>query len=115
MVGDGLNDAGALKAAMVGIAVSDRALNFTPACDGILEASQLSRLDQFLRLARSSRNLILVSILISIFYNLIGLAFAVSGHLSPLVAAVLMPVSSISVILFSTIGTQLAARRIGVN
>jgi Cu+-exporting ATPase len=115
MVGDGLNDAGALKAATVGIAVSDQAINFTPACDGILEASQLARLDRFLKLARASRTLILTSIVISIFYNVIGLAFAVSGHLSPLIAAVLMPVSSVSVILFSTIGTQIAARRIGVN
>lgn len=115
MVGDGLNDAGALKAATVGIAVSDQAINFTPACDGILEASQLAKLDRFLKLARASRTLILTSIVISIFYNVIGLAFAVSGHLSPLIAAILMPVSSVSVILFSTIGTQIAARRIGVN
>jgi Cu+-exporting ATPase len=115
MVGDGLNDAGALKAATVGIAVSDNAINFTPACDGILEATQLSHLDRFLRLAKASRNLILASIVISIFYNLVGLAFAATGNLSPLISAILMPVSSVSVILFSTIGTQLAARRLGVR
>ena len=115
MIGDGLNDAGALKAATVGIAVSDRAINFTPACDGILEASQLHKLNKFLRMARASRNLIIASIAISIFYNVIGLAFAASGHLSPLVSAILMPVSSVSVILFATLGTRLAAKRIGVN
>ncbi|MCM2271898.1 MAG: heavy metal translocating P-type ATPase metal-binding domain-containing protein [candidate division Zixibacteria bacterium] len=115
MIGDGLNDAGALKAATVGIAVSDQAINFTPACDGILEASQLHKLNKFLLLARASRNLILASIAISIFYNVIGLAFAASGHLSPLVSAILMPVSSVSVVLFATLGTRLAARRIGVS
>jgi Cu+-exporting ATPase len=115
MVGDGLNDAGALKAATIGIAVSDNAINFTPACDGILEASQLNRLDRFLRLAKASRNLILASIVISIFYNLVGLTFAATGNLSPLISAILMPISSVSVILFSTIGTQLAARRLGVR
>ncbi|MBK7142236.1 MAG: heavy metal translocating P-type ATPase metal-binding domain-containing protein [bacterium] len=115
MVGDGLNDAGALKAATIGIAVSDNAINFTPACDGILEASQLSRLDKFIRLAKAGRQLILASIVISIFYNVVGLSFAATGHLSPLISAILMPVSSVSVILFSTIGTQLAAHRLGVR
>lgn len=111
MVGDGLNDAGALRQSNVGLAVSDDINNFSPACDAIMEGNQLEQLPSFINLARSGQKIIKVSFAISLLYNLFGLSFAVAGKLSPVIAAILMPVSSITIVLFTTIATNLSARR----
>ncbi len=114
MIGDGLNDAGALRAATVGIAIAEDASAFSPACDGILQAESFSLLPDFVALARSSVTIIKASFVLSVLYNVVGLAFAVQGLLSPLVAAILMPASSVTVVLFATVASAVAARRHGV-
>lgn len=114
MLGDGLNDAGALQQSDVGIAVSENIKAFTPASDGILAAESFEKLDKFLTLSKKSVSIILVSFVISILYNIVGLSFAVQGLLSPLVAAILMPISSITIVIFTTVSTRLAAKRIGL-
>ncbi len=111
MIGDGLNDSGALKQSDVGIAVTDNSGVFTPACDGILDGSNLVLLDKFLRLAKRSSSILKTAFAISFFYNAIALTFAVTGNLTPLVAAILMPVSSISVVGFSTLAVNFVTRK----
>ncbi len=111
MVGDGLNDSGALQQSDVGIAVTDELAAFTPASDGILQGNALSLLPQFLKLSKKGIRLIHFSFGISLLYNIVGLWFAVNAELSPLIAAILMPASSLSVVLFTTAGVGLAARR----
>ncbi|MDI9365759.1 MAG: heavy metal translocating P-type ATPase metal-binding domain-containing protein [Flavobacterium sp.] len=98
MIGDGLNDAGALKQSNVGIAITEGNNNFTPASDGILDASQFSRLPAFINFAKGSKKIIIASFILSLLYNIVGLYFALLGTLSPLVAAILMPISSVSII-----------------
>lgn len=111
MVGDGLNDAGALKAADTGIAITENSSAFSPACDGILDARSLGNLAQYLQFAKRTRSVILVGFALSVLYNLIGIYFAATGQLTPLVSAILMPTSSISVVLFASLVTRLQAYR----
>jgi len=101
MIGDGLNDAGALKQSDIGISLTENSNNFTPASDGILEAAQLTQLPRFITICKNNKRIIVITFMISLLYNLIGLFFAVQGILSPLTAAILMPASSISIVLLT--------------
>jgi len=113
MIGDGLNDAGALAASNTGISIADDVFSFSPACDAILESSKFAQLNQFIRFSSTSFRIVRLSFVISFLYNIIGLSFAVSAILSPLVAAILMPVSSVSVVLFATLSVRwMAARKL---
>ena len=111
MLGDGLNDAGALKQSDFGIAITDNVNNFTPGCDAILKGSSLSLLPNFHQLSKDGLKVIKISFAIAIAYNCVGLYYAVQGTLYPLVAAVLMPISTITIISFTTIATRFFARK----
>ncbi|UKJ05790.1 heavy metal translocating P-type ATPase [Solitalea lacus] len=115
MIGDGLNDAGALKQSNVGIAVSDEVNNFSPACDAILAGGELIKLSSLIRYAKSAKSIVMISFIISILYNIVGLSFAVQGTLSPVIAAILMPASSISIILFTTGASAFMAKIKGLK
>ena len=114
MAGDGLNDAGALSKSNTGIAVTENISTFTPASDGILEANSLKNLLDFLLYSKTSVKLIYISYAISLLYNIAGLSFAVQGLLTPIIAAILMPLSSISVVVFATLSTNIAAAKRGL-
>ena len=103
MIGDGLNDAGALAQSNVGISISENVNVFSPACDGIMDASQFSKIEYYLAFSKNAMRTIYMSFGLSILYNIVGLSFAITGNLSPLVAAIIMPLSSITVVSFVTI------------
>jgi Cu+-exporting ATPase len=115
MVGDGLNDAGALKQSDVGVAVVEKIGAFSPASDVILDAARVPQLFEILTLARRAARIVKISFGISAAYNVIGVSIAAAGLLSPVVCAVLMPVSSVSVVLFACGVTTWAARRTGLK
>lgn len=115
MFGDGLNDAGALAQSNVGVAVSENINVFSPACDAIIDASVFTKIPQFLKLAKQSISVIKWSFGLSFVYNIIGLYFAVTGQLSPIIAAILMPLSSISIVVFVTIITNFLCRKLSVS
>lgn len=112
MIGDGLNDSGALKQANVGIAISDKTNNFTPASDAIIDAQNLGALPSLIKLSRFNRVVVIVAFVISILYNITGLWFAVQGNLSPMIAAILMPSSSISILLITFGLSNMAANKL---
>lgn len=108
MIGDGLNDAGALKQSSVGISISEDINSFSPSCDGILDAKSFKHIPRFLNLSKRTMKFVKIAFFISFLYNIVGLSFAVSGYLQPVVAAILMPISSISVLIFATASTRIA-------
>jgi Cu+-exporting ATPase len=114
MLGDGLNDAGALMQSQVGIAVSENSAQFSPASDAILDGTKVSLLDKFISYAKAGKKIVTASFILSILYNIVGLSFAVQGILSPMIAAILMPASSISIVLFVSLYSSLSARRKGL-
>lgn len=111
MTGDGLNDAGAFLQSEVALSIADDIYHFSPAGDAIVDASKIGQLYRFIRFAHQSLNIVKISFAISFLYNLVGLSYALSGHLSPVIAAILMPISSVSVVAFATFATAWMAKR----
>ena len=115
MIGDGLNDAGALSQADVGIVITENTSNFTPASDIIMEASQFEKLPLLFSFSKLAIRLVYVSYAIALVYNFIGLSYAIQGLLSPVIAAILMPLSSITIVLFGVLSSTYLAWRKGVT
>ena len=112
MVGDGLNDAGAFAQSDVGIAIAENVNVFTPASDAILDSSKFGQLHSYLTASKKAIGIIKISFILSFLYNIVGLYFAITGQLQPVVAAILMPLSSISIVLFTTLATNLLGRNL---
>lgn len=114
MLGDGLNDAGALMQSNVGFAVSENSAQFSPASDAIVDGDKVQLLDKFIAYARAGKKIVTASFILSILYNIAGLSFAVQGILSPMIAAILMPASSSSIVLFVSLCSSFIARKRGL-
>jgi Cu+-exporting ATPase len=112
MVGDGLNDAGALAQSNIGISISENVNVFSPACDAILDANEFKQLNYFLKLSKKAITTIKMSFALSLLYNVVGLSFAITGNLMPLVAAIIMPLSTVTIVSFVTIMSNFYARRL---
>lgn len=115
MVGDGLNDAGALKQSNVGIAVVENIGAFSPASDVIMSSQALPRLGAVLRFSKGAVRIVRLSFLVSTLYNTIGITIAARAELAPIVCAILMPLSSISVVAFACSATTLFGRHVGLQ
>jgi Cu+-exporting ATPase len=111
MVGDGLNDAGALAQSHIGISISENVNVFSPACDAILDAEEFQKLNFFLQYSKDAITTIKMSFVVSLLYNVVGLGFAITGNLLPLVAAIIMPLSTITIVSFVTVMSNYYAKR----
>ncbi len=114
MFGDGLNDAGALQQSNVGISVSDNVYQFSPACDGILDAGHFKDIPRIMTLSKYGKKALRVNFIFSLLYNVVGLSIAASGLMSPIVAAILMPLSSVTVAVLSFTQINFKSKKLGL-
>lgn len=96
--GDGLNDGPAMNAALVGIAVTNNINGFFPACDVMMQGQRMDELPMAIQLSRKTQEIVKECFTISLLYNSTGIGIAAAGFMSPVVAAILMPLSSLSVV-----------------
>lgn len=101
MIGDGINDAVALRGATVGIAVGQNAEIAAKVADIYVMRPGIDVLSNIFRLSKQTQRTIRRNLTFALIYNLVFAVAACTGHIRPLVAAILMPLSSLTVLLNS--------------
>lgn len=111
MIGDGLNDAGALQAGDAGLVITRDTNNFTPEASAILLADHMDQLPEMIDLARAGNRIVKETFAVSLIYNMAALSVAATGNMNPLLAAIIMPASSIALMLYAWGRARLLVKR----
>jgi len=112
MMGDGLNDSSAIEKGDLGVAITENLNGFYPGSDAVLLSESFSKLPAFMELARYAKKVLKWSLVFSLAYNIAGVSFAVAGMLTPIIAAILMPLSSVSVVLLDTLLIHIKSKQL---
>ena len=106
MIGDGANDAIALSYADTGIAVFGAMDISLRAADVYLSLPGLAPVAELITISKETMKVIYRNLVLSLFYNSISVLLAFTGYISPLTAAIIMPLSSLTVLISTLIGTK---------
>lgn len=101
MVGDGINDAAALKEGDAGMVVAENTGDFFPEASSIILHSAFYRIPDFIRLAKKANRIVKEAFIVSLIYNVAALSLAFTGAMSPVIAAILMPSSSVALMFYA--------------
>lgn len=106
MIGDGVNDSSAIQKAFVGVAVSGSVESSLKAANVYLSKAKIDKLQGLFMGSHKAISIVKRNLIFSLIYNLFGVYLAFNGDVSPLLAAIFMPISSITILVSTLISTR---------